>query len=75
MVPIEDLVEDPEIKELIVEKKGDGLLGMVIAPDRRLVWYPCANYKLMNFLLMHPSNESKMQGVGGKMSLIAPWKR
>jgi len=37
---------------------------MNIGRDRRMVYYPCANYSLMNFLLIHPSNESRSEGAG-----------
>ena len=61
MVPMQELLDDPETRELV---KDEGCLVMNIASDRRIVWYPCANYKLMNFLVIHPSSESKVEGVG-----------
>lgn len=32
---------------------------MIIGEDRRVVVYPCVNNTLLNFLLIHPSNESQ----------------
>jgi len=61
MIPMEDLHSDPVTKELTSDK---GYLCMNIGRDRRMVYYPCANYSLMNFLLIHPSNESRSEEAG-----------
>ncbi|GAB7344283.1 hypothetical protein MBLNU457_2156t2 [Dothideomycetes sp. NU457] len=61
MIPMEDLHADPVTRELT---RNQGYLCMNIGRDRRFVYYPCANYSLMNFLLIHPSEESRSEGAG-----------
>ncbi|KAF2152850.1 FAD/NAD(P)-binding domain-containing protein [Myriangium duriaei CBS 260.36] len=61
MVPREELEADPMTKDLV---KIKGWLYLVMGPDRRLVWYPCNDNKLINFLLIHPSSETRAEGAG-----------
>lgn len=56
LVPKEDVMKDPQCKEFC---EADGLLCMIIGDNRRVVVYPCVNNTLLNFLLIHPSDESK----------------
>ena len=61
LVPKEELTKDPRTLEFV---KEDGKLGMVMGFDRRLVFYPCVNNTLMNFLVIHPSSETRAEGAG-----------
>lgn len=49
-------MKDPQCKEFC---ETDGLLCMIIGDDRRVVVYPCVDNTVLNFLLIHPSDESK----------------
>ncbi|PSK48602.1 Ubiquinone biosynthesis monooxygenase COQ6, mitochondrial [Elsinoe australis] len=60
LVPVKELRDDPVTAELL---QPDGYLTMNLSEDRRLVYYPCVNNTLMNFLLIHPSGESRSDGV------------
>ncbi|KAI9710720.1 MAG: hypothetical protein M1820_002553 [Bogoriella megaspora] len=62
LVPHEELLKDPVTKELV---GANGTLAMSFGPDnKRMVWYPCVNDTVMNFLLIHPSHESRVEGGG-----------
>ncbi|KAL1305028.1 hypothetical protein AAFC00_003927 [Neodothiora populina] len=56
LVPKEEIMKDPQCKEFV---ETEGLLCMILADDRRVVVYPCVNNTLINFLLIHPSHESR----------------
>ncbi|KAG8624625.1 hypothetical protein KVT40_007692 [Elsinoe batatas] len=56
---MKELQNDPVTAELV---SHEGFLTMALAEDRRLVWYPCVNNTVMNFLLIHPSGESRVEG-------------
>lgn len=56
LVPKEEVMKDPQCREFV---EANGLLCMIMADDRRVVVYPCVNNTLLNFLLIHPSNESR----------------
>lgn len=49
-------MKDEQCREFV---EAEGLLNMIIGDKRRVVVYPCVNNTLMNFLLIHPSDESK----------------
>lgn len=50
-------MKDPQCREFV---ETEGLLCMIIGENnRRVVVYPCVNNTLMNFLLIHPSEESR----------------
>lgn len=55
LVPKEEVMEDPQCREFV---EANGLLCMIMADDRRVVVYPCVNNTILNFVLIHPSNES-----------------
>ncbi|QDS74293.1 hypothetical protein FKW77_003743 [Venturia effusa] len=55
LIPRKTLLDDPETKDFVENK---GILTMFIGEDRRFVMYPCSNNELLNFVAMHPSNES-----------------
>ncbi|PNS17299.1 Zinc finger protein rsv2 [Sphaceloma murrayae] len=59
LIPVKELEADPVSKEVL---SPTGFLTMALAEDRRLVWYPCVNNTMMNFLLIHPSSESRSDG-------------
>lgn len=61
LIPKQRLYDDPATRKY-VERKG--ILIMWIGDDRRLVMYPCANNTLMNFVAIHPSNETDAAGDG-----------
>lgn len=61
LVPKKDLMADERCRQYVEE---EGYLGMVVGPDRRIVYYPCVNNTLMNFLMIHPSSESRSDDAG-----------
>ncbi|KAI7278407.1 FAD/NAD(P)-binding domain-containing protein [Hortaea werneckii] len=58
LIPTETLKADPQIAEYITPST----LTMWIGEDRRLVMYPCMDNTQMNFVCIHPSKESEMEG-------------
>ncbi|GAB1734024.1 hypothetical protein NU195Hw_g6716t1 [Hortaea werneckii] len=58
LIPTETLKADPRIAEYITPST----LTMWIGEDRRLVMYPCMDNTQMNFVCIHPSKESEMEG-------------
>ena len=58
LIPTETLKADPRIAEYITPST----LTMWIGEDRRLVMYPCMDNRQMNFVCIHPSKESEMEG-------------
>ncbi|KAK2798504.1 hypothetical protein FQN51_007658 [Onygenales sp. PD_10] len=56
LLPTQVLLDDPATKEY-AEKEN--CLRIFLANDRRLVMYPCENSTIMNFVAIHPSNESQ----------------
>ncbi|KAI6997811.1 FAD/NAD(P)-binding domain-containing protein [Hortaea werneckii] len=58
LIPTETLKADPRIAEYITPST----LTMWIGEDRRLVMYPCMDNTQMNFVCIHPSKESGMEG-------------
>ncbi|KAJ9604708.1 hypothetical protein H2200_010822 [Cladophialophora chaetospira] len=59
MMPTSAAAEDP-VTSKFTEKKGE--LFMVIAEDRRVVIYPTNNNEELNFVCIHPSNETNASG-------------
>ncbi|KAL2807928.1 FAD/NAD(P)-binding domain-containing protein [Aspergillus granulosus] len=58
LIPTEDLRQDPEIAPLLETGPtavGDGLMKIFTAAEgmRRLVWYPCADNTIQNFVAMY----------------------
>ncbi|KAI5361637.1 Putative FAD-binding domain, FAD/NAD(P)-binding domain superfamily [Septoria linicola] len=64
-----DLLQAGPVTAPAVEKYG--YLTMWIGDDRRLVMYPCNNNTMMNFVAIHPSEESAndITGQGGWQEL------
>ena len=62
LVPKQTLLDNPATKQFVSE---EGTLYIVFGEDRRIVWYPCVNNTVINFLLMHPSRETRTED-GGK---------
>jgi hypothetical protein len=58
---MEQLKNDPLTADIIGRP---GTMTLVIAQDRRLVYYPCVNNTIMNCLFIHPSSESRAEGQG-----------
>ncbi|KAF4183783.1 hypothetical protein CNMCM7927_008827 [Aspergillus lentulus] len=53
LIPTGLLSEDPQTAPLL----EDGLMRIFVADDhRRLVWYPCANNTVQNFVGIHPDH-------------------
>ena len=63
------MLDDSETRDFVSK---DGYLSMVMGDDRRLVWYPCANNTLINFLLIHPSKETRAGGAGKRYCRSSP---
>ncbi|GAM87653.1 hypothetical protein ANO11243_056800 [Dothideomycetidae sp. 11243] len=62
LVPTQDILDDPVTAPLV--DSVSGTLTMNMAEDRRIVYYPCNNNTLMNFLLIHPSELTRVEGAG-----------
>ncbi|KAI7345372.1 FAD/NAD(P)-binding domain-containing protein [Hortaea werneckii] len=58
LIPTETLKADPRIAGYITPST----LTMWIGEDRRLVMYPCMDNTQMNFVCIHPSKESEVEG-------------
>jgi 2-polyprenyl-6-methoxyphenol hydroxylase-like FAD-dependent oxidoreductase len=56
LIPIADIKADPKTAHF-VEKQGEMLL--LYGTDRRIVAYPCRNNTLLNFVAMHPDEETE----------------
>ena len=61
LIPTKDIAAD---QTLALYLKHEGHLLMWIADDRRLVMYPCAGGTQMNFVAIHPSEESFVEAQG-----------
>ncbi|KAI5212844.1 FAD/NAD(P)-binding domain-containing protein [Aureobasidium subglaciale] len=61
LVPKDQVMADPVCREFVEQ---EGMLCMIVGEDRRVVVYPCVENKLMNFLLIHPSSESRSDDAG-----------
>lgn len=59
LVPRDDLLSDPQTKELINE---EGWFGQVCENNRRFIMYPCRNNTEMNFAAFVPSEEANASG-------------
>ncbi|GAM33425.1 salicylate hydroxylase [Talaromyces pinophilus] len=56
LIPTEELLKDPDTAPMVTDI--DGVFKVLRADDsRRLVWYPCANGILQNFVGIHPSQQ------------------
>jgi 2-polyprenyl-6-methoxyphenol hydroxylase-like FAD-dependent oxidoreductase len=56
LIPVEEVRSDPQTAHF-VEKTGE--LRLLYGSDRRIVIYPCRNNTLLNFVAMHPDEESE----------------
>ncbi|KAF5870415.1 putative fad binding domain containing protein [Botrytis fragariae] len=56
LIPIDEIRADPKTAHF-VEKSGQLLL--LYGKDRRIVAYPCRNNTLLNFVAMHPEEETE----------------
>ncbi|KAM3422125.1 hypothetical protein BST61_g2496 [Cercospora zeina] len=80
LIPTDALRSDP-ITAPLVEKEG--YLTMWIGDDRRLVMYPCNSGTMMNFVAIHPSQETAndisgqegWQELGSKERLLQVYKQ
>ncbi|KAH7121394.1 hypothetical protein EDB81DRAFT_732082, partial [Dactylonectria macrodidyma] len=66
LIAVEDLKADPRTAEIATQP--DRMVGWMDA-DRRMVMYPCVNNTVMNFVLIHPSQESQSED-----SVQATWQ-
>ncbi|KAL2815825.1 hypothetical protein BDW59DRAFT_176011 [Aspergillus cavernicola] len=57
LISRKDALEDPETRDLVQEL---GTWYMFDSCEKRVVIYPCANHELLNFVCIHPDNESKI---------------
>ncbi|KUL86331.1 hypothetical protein ZTR_08623 [Talaromyces verruculosus] len=56
LIPTEELLKDPNTAPMVTD--NDGVFKVLVADDsRRLVWYPCSNGILQNFVGIHPSQQ------------------
>ena len=56
LIPVETVRSDPKTAHF-VEKTGE--LRLLYGTDRRIVIYPCRNNTLLNFVAMHPDEETE----------------
>lgn len=55
LIPSSEIAADPETK--IFTEDDDGRMKFVVAEGRRLVWYPCRNNEIHNFVAIFHSDE------------------
>ncbi|KAH8690474.1 2-polyprenyl-6-methoxyphenol hydroxylase [Talaromyces proteolyticus] len=56
LISTKELLKDPETAPMVTD--NDGVFKVLVADDsRRLVWYPCANSTLQNFVGIHPDQQ------------------
>ncbi|KAL5115928.1 hypothetical protein ACEQ8H_006150 [Pleosporales sp. CAS-2024a] len=63
LIPRDKVLADPETSKFA---DREGHLIMVFARDRRLVVYPTSDNTLLNFVNIHPTGDSQMEGGNGK---------
>ncbi|KAI8939770.1 hypothetical protein NX059_003512 [Plenodomus lindquistii] len=59
LLPTETLRQNPLTKALFEDPKCS--FNIASAPDRRLVWYPCRNGELQNFVGLHPAKDNRIE--------------
>jgi len=59
LIPTEILRQNPVTKRLFEDPECS--FNIASAPDRRLVWYPCRNGELQNFVGLHPAKENRVE--------------
>lgn len=59
LIPTKILRQNPVTKKLFEDPKCS--FNVASAPDRRLVWYPCRNGELQNFVGLHPAKENRVE--------------
>ncbi|KAF2846019.1 putative salicylate hydroxylase [Plenodomus tracheiphilus IPT5] len=59
LIPTEALRQNPLTRELFRDPKCS--FNIASAPDRRLVWYPCRNGELQNFVGLHPAKDDRIE--------------
>lgn len=76
LVSAEDARKDPETAKYA---ETDGELLLFLGPDRKIVVYPCQNNELLNFVCIHPDNETSAptddwNAGGNKTKLLEVYK-
>ncbi|KAJ9653757.1 hypothetical protein H2198_007104 [Neophaeococcomyces mojaviensis] len=61
LIPKQAVLDDPQTRPYA---EADGELAMVIGEDRRLVMYPTSDNTLLNFVCIHPENETSSASSG-----------
>lgn len=61
LIPRESVLEDPQTRPYA---ETDGELVMVYHSDRRMVMYPTSNNSILNFVCIHPENETASTATG-----------
>ncbi|KAL5351159.1 hypothetical protein ACLOAV_003010 [Pseudogymnoascus australis] len=59
LIPADVIRADPKTAHFL-ERKGE--LRLLYGTDRRIVIYPCRNNTLMNFVALHPDEETEAEG-------------
>ncbi|KAJ5028981.1 hypothetical protein J3E73DRAFT_388494 [Bipolaris maydis] len=59
MVPTAELLKNSSIAPYFQEKKTT--FSIAAGSDRRIVWYPCRNGELMNFVCIHPAKDGRLE--------------
>ncbi|RAL13090.1 putative salicylate hydroxylase [Aspergillus homomorphus CBS 101889] len=64
LIPSDELRQDPEIRPLVGSgptRLEDGLMKIFTAEEsmRRLVWYPCADNEMQNFVAVHQDSHAE----------------
>lgn len=64
LVPRQTALEDPKTAPFV---QANGQLIIWYGPDRRVVMYPCDDNTLLNFVCIHPRDESDPGKIEGMM--------
>ena len=61
LIPRQKVAEDPKTGKYVAE---DGTLSMIMHSDRRMVMYTTSNNTLLNFVCIHPEEETAQESSG-----------
>lgn len=55
MVPREEVLNDPETRELA---EVDGTMDLIFAQEHKVIIYQCVDNTLLNIVCIHPAHQS-----------------
>lgn len=61
LIPRQKVLDDPQTRKYVEE---DGSLSMIMHTDRRMVMYQTSNNTLLNFVCIHPEEETAADSTG-----------